>query len=155
MLLFYLSDSVLGHTVKQQCFFHFRADLHSPSGYQVCRRVLRPYYNADLAVIDIRKRGTKPGDAAMQWKFPARESTAMSVSFSYKADRDTYVWVRVENQNNPARKSLDRKVLLSKEGGRVDLGEFPIMTGPKQLCLYFGDTPEGKIWLDEIRMDLN
>lgn len=107
------------------------------------------------ALIDIRKRGSKPGESALQWKFPARESTRMKVSFSYKSDKDSYVWVRVENQNNPARKSLDRKILLSKEGGRVDLGEFPILGGPKQLCFYFGDTPEGKIWLDEIRMDLN
>jgi len=111
--------------------------------------------NGKTALVDIKTPGERPNQAFMMWKFQGRESTAMDVAFSYIAENDTYVWVRLENQKDPTKKDFSQKVMLPKGNGRIDLGTIEMKKGNKQFALYFGDSPAGKVWLDDIKMDLN
>ena len=107
------------------------------------------------AHIEIAEKGEKPGKASMQWRFPARTSRSMSVSFQYQADRANHLWLRLENVKDSGQKELDRKIMLSADGGTVTVENIPISEGQKQLCFYFGDTAEGNIWIDNITMKLD
>ena len=51
-------------------------------------------------------------------------------------------------------KDLDKKIVLSEDGGTISLSDIPIKAGQKQLCFYVGDSLEGNIWIDNITMKL-
>lgn len=106
------------------------------------------------AHIEINERGSRPGEAAMIWRFPARDSRKTSISFQYKSDKTNHLWLRLENVKNPGAKDLDKKIALSEDGGTISLSDIPIKAGQKQLCFYVGDSLEGNIWIDNITMKL-
>ena len=58
------------------------------------------------------------------------------------------------NVKNPGAKDLDKKIVLSEDGGTISLSDIPIKAGQKQLCFYVGDSLEGNIWIDNITMKL-
>lgn len=90
----------------------------------------------------------------MIWRFPARASRKISISFQYKSDKTNHLWPRLENVKNPGAKDLDKKIVLSEDGGTISLSDIPIKAGQKQLCFYVGDSLEGNIWIDNITMKL-
>lgn len=106
------------------------------------------------ALVEIAESGERPAEAAMKWQFPTKESMTASIGFSYKTDSDNTLWLRMEKAGNPEIRQFSEKISLSRNGGSVLFDGIQLEKGRWQLVLYFGESEPGKVWIDNVIMDL-
>ncbi|MCM1501795.1 MAG: arylsulfatase [Bacteroidales bacterium] len=106
------------------------------------------------ALVDIVSQGERPADAIMKWVFPTGEKMTATIGFSYKTDVENTLWLRMENAGNPSEKQFSKEITLSPGGGTAVFDNVELEKGRYQLAFYFGSSGTGKIWIDNVVMDL-
>lgn len=130
---------------------------------RVCSKKADVRYETDFAGtlgkgkcahIEVVKTGERPADAFMKWNFPVEEPMDVKVGFRYATDKDNILYFRLEKQNDPADKSVDEAVELSRKGGKFSTKGTRLEKGRYQLVFYVGESQPGNIWIDDVVLDL-
>ncbi|MDR2473745.1 MAG: arylsulfatase [Tannerella sp.] len=112
----------------------------------------QPISGKKSARIDIAQKGPKPAAIRLQWVLRLEENENISLGFKSKADRNTKMFFRVERNDEPQIKLLDKEINLSQSVENHVFNNIKVdRVGQYRIVFYLGNT-DGSILIDDVKL---